>query len=529
MSALPKHWRVLVLVVLLVGSGATVFGLTPNSSTGGAGDAPAAANGPTLNLNFGLELDGGTRIRAPLVGVKAEGVNLSTSVNPTELERDIAENIDTVGPSDVTVYPRYDVRGRDAGAIEVTASGVSTDELASALDEEGIAYERARDGVTRETRKQAVDVINNKINEAGLSGGSARSVNAGGGNYFILVEVPSERRGEVKQLLQERGKVQIDIYYPTTGENGTRTYETREAVLEQSDFQRIGTATSDNRLGPHVPVVLKQGAAERFANATIETGVTDGNSCTYDTNPESTDPCLLTKVDGKVVYSAGMAPSLGNSIESGEWLETTNFVLQTENRSEAASLALHLRAGALPTELDLENGTTTYISPTQGDHFKVSGLIIGLLAILAVALKVFMRYRDIRVVLPMMATALSEVVILLGLASVISYPIDLAVIGGFIAVVGTGVDDLIIITNEVLQEGDVNSSRVFDSRFSKAFWVIGAAALTAIVAMGPLVVLPLGALRGFAIFTIIGVLIGVGITRPAYGDILRYLLIEDDD
>ncbi|WP_175424062.1 MMPL family transporter, partial [Haladaptatus sp. W1] len=78
----------------------------------------------------------------------------------------------------------------------------------------------------------------------------------------------------------------------------------------------------------------------------------------------------------------------------------------------------------------------------------------------------------------------------------------------------------------VMSEGDVNSSRVFQSRFRKAFWVIGAAAATTIIAMSPLAVLGLGDLQGFAIITILGVLIGVLVTRPAYGDILRYLLTD---
>jgi preprotein translocase subunit SecD len=44
--------------------------------------------------------------------------------------------------------------------------------------------------------------------------------------------------------------------------------------------------------------------------------------------------------------------------------------------------------------------------------------------------------------------------------------------------------------------------------------------------MGPLAVLSLGDLQGFAIFTILGVLVGVLITRPAYGDILRAISTE---
>ncbi|MFP4530881.1 MAG: preprotein translocase subunit SecD, partial [Halodesulfurarchaeum sp.] len=61
------------------------------------------------------------------------------------------------------------------------------------------------------------------------------------------------------------------------------------------------------------------------------------------------------------------------------------------------------------------------------------------------------------------------------------------------------------------------------------FWVIGAAAATTIVAMSPLTVLSLGDLSGFAIITIVGVLIGVFITRPAYGDILRNLVLARRD
>ncbi len=89
-------------------------------------------------------------------------------------------------------------------------------------------------------------------------------------------------------------------------------------------------------------------------------------------------------------------------------------------------------------------------------------------------------------------------------------------------------DDLIIIGDEILQQGEVRTGRVFESRFRKAFWVIGAAAATTIIAMSPLVVLPLGDLSGFAIITIVGVLLGVLVTRPAYGDILRNLVLDED-
>jgi len=90
------------------------------------------------------------------------------------------------------------------------------------------------------------------------------------------------------------------------------------------------------------------------------------------------------------------------------------------------------------------------------------------------------------------------------------------------------VDDLVIMADEILQEGDVATGRVFQSRFRKAFWVIGAAAATTIIAMSPLTILSVGDLFGFAVITIVGVLVGVLITRPAYGDILRNLVLSED-
>lgn len=527
-----KYWRVILLAILLALSvslvlGVVTFGAADDGSELGGEDAEVTNDGLTT-LNFGLELAGGTRIQAPLHGHTAEGIEFDEDVSASQVERDVADEIDGVDSTDINVFHRFDDPDRQ-GAIEMTDEEATADAFTAALDANDIEYEEVRSGVTPESREETVRVLNNKINEAGLSGGTAREVSSAG-DHYILIEIPDQRRDEVRELIQDRGLVQIDIYYPTgeVDENGQQVYDTREAVLEQGDFQSIGSGTTSDQLGPHVPVVLTDGAAERFEQHTIETGLAQGGStCTYDYDKSSSEACLLTKVDGEVVYSAGMSPSLAGNIESGEWVHDPSFVLQTEDYNEAQQLSLHLRAGALPASLNTDAGTSTYISPTQGEHFQTAGLIIGLLAILAVTLKVHYRYRDVRVSGPMMATALSEVVILFGLASLLGYPIDLAVIGGFIAVIGTGVDDLIIIANEVLQKGDVSSERVFQSRFKKAFWVIGAAALTTIIAMSPLMVLSLGELQGFAIFTIMGVIIGVTITRPAYGDVLNYLLIEE--
>ena len=53
----------------------------------------------------------------------------------------------------------------------------------------------------------------------------------------------------------------------------------------------------------------------------------------------------------------------------------------------------------------------------MGKQFKVQMVIAGLIALLAVAAMVFYRYREKRIVLPMVATSFSEVVMMLGIWS----------------------------------------------------------------------------------------------------------------
>ncbi|WP_423750777.1 preprotein translocase subunit SecD [Salinirarus marinus] len=514
--SLRENWRILLLVVVLLASSFALFSPT----VGGDSGQGTAAEGPT-NLRYGLQLSGGTRIRAPLVGVTAEDVDFG-GTQPPEVEQAVAEQLENATVADVTARTYQNA----PSAVEVTAGNVTTQELGDALSAAGYSYDSGslREGVTEQTRQQTVQVLSNKINEAGLQGGTVQQISTSTGDHFILIEVPDENRQRVLELVNQRGSVRVDVYYPTDG-----GYE-QQTVLEREDFQSIGTAQQGQEgQQPNVPVVIKESVAPELQETLVRTGVAKqgGSQCTYAENPNSTDACMLLVVDGEVVNAFGMSSGLASGMRSGEWAQDPRFVLQTRNFSEAREVAINLRAGALPAKLDLGpggEGTSSYVSPGQGESFKFDSLITGIISVIAVSIVVFIRYGQVRVAAPMVVTALSEVVVLLGFAAGIGYPLDLSVIAGFIAVIGTGVDDLIIIADEVMAQGDVSSHRVFQSRFRKAFWVIGVAAATTIIAMSPLAVLSLGDLQGFAIFTILGVLVGVLLTRPAYGDILRSLM-----
>lgn len=511
--ALRDQWRLILLGILLVASGVTIFGPGIGATQG------------STNLQYGLELAGGARIRAPVVGVTAEGVNV-TGGNELQIERNVS---DQLGLDLIDVQARVGT-GADSGTVEVYAE-IPPQRLETVLTNLGYDPDGVRQGVTEATRSSIVDVLSDKVNAVGLSGGSVSIARTTEGTHFIVVEVPNRNISEVSQLVTERGVVQMVASRPAPDANGT----IRETVVRQGDIVGISQIRTQ-RGTPVVPVTITQAAARNFSAAMLRMGFVEqaiqgdpndgigGTTCNYPDGVNSSY-CLLTVLNGEVVYSSGLGEGLAVDMRGGTFNQTGEFVVLAPNVSTAQELRTNLQTGALPARLDLNNGTTSFVTATRAGQYKTSSVVTALAAVVAVSVVVFIRYGRPKVAVPMIFTALSEVVVLLGFAAAIGLPLDLSHIAGFIAVIGTGVDDLIIIADEVLTE-EVRSNRVFKSRFRKALWVIGAAAATTIIAMAPLTRLNLGDLQGFAIITILGVLIGVLITRPAYGDILRAILTE---
>ena len=477
------------------------------------------------NLQYGLELSGGARIRGQLVGMTAEDAGI-TQDNQPGMESELASILD-VDPIDVRVRLTEDT-------VELYTDNRTETEFANALGEVGldVTEDDIRRGVTADTRGQAVDTLTDRLDQTGLSGANVGEVSDVTGGHFIVAEAPGISLAQLREIASEAGRVQVIAGYPEdlqTGE-GLQT----EEILVGEDFATIIGAEPADAEGPdRVPVTLTPEAGAEFQEFMIDQEYT-GNGigrCHWSADefdgPAEGQWCLYTVVDGEYIFGASMGADLAQTLNADPtWSENPRFRLTTSSFSEAQMLEINLRAGALPTELDIQS--ETFISPSLAQLFKPLALLTALMAWLAVCAVVYYWYRDIRVAIPMLLTASSEVFLLLGFAAAIGMALDLSHIAGFIAVIGTGLDDLIIMADEILQrKKDVKTGRVFQSRFRKAFWIIGMAAATTIIAMSPLAVLSLGDLQGFAIITIVGVLIGVGITRPAYGDVLRHLMLDD--
>ncbi|MEK6830593.1 MAG: protein translocase subunit SecD, partial [Nanoarchaeota archaeon] len=130
-------------------------------------------------------------------------------------------------------------------------------------------------------------------------------------------------------------------------------------------------------------------------------------------------------------------------------------------------------------------------------------------------------YRKIKITLAVILTMFSEAVITLGIAALIKWNLDAPSIAGIIAGLGTGVNDQIVIISEA-----VSTRSSLKERIKNALFIILGAFLTIIAAMLPLFWAGAGLLKGFALTTILGVSVGILITRPAFSDIIKNILKE---
>jgi len=166
--------------------------------------------------------------------------------------------------------------------------------------------------------------------------------------------------------------------------------------------------------------------------------------------------------------------------------------------------------------------STSFIPPRLGREFSEEVKKAALGAVIALVVVLSVRYRDPTIVLLILATMGCELILTLGATAAVRQTMGMAEIGGVLAVIGTGVEHQIIITDEVLR-GKIQEYRPrgVRGRVGRAFLTILTAALTTVAAMIMLFFVGFGAMKGFAIVTILGVLIAVIITRPAYGEIVN--------
>ena len=205
---------------------------------------------------------------------------------------------------------------------------------------------------------------------------------------------------------------------------------------------------------------------------------------------------------------------------SGPGFGTTRNDAVKDANKNMNKLQTVLITGSLPVKLNIVKLDT--VSPALGKAFAKNAIMVILAAIVAVAIVIFIRYRDLKISIPVILISSSEILIILGIAALIKYNLDIAAIAGILAAVGTGVDDQIVIADEI-SRGKKEHVTSFKEKIKRAFFVIMVAWATGVASMIPLFWAGAGLFIGFALTTIIGICIGVFITRPAFASIVESL------
>ena len=361
-----------------------------------------------------------------------------------------------------------------------------------------------------------VDITSNRLNEFGLTDLKVRPVSDLAGNNFMLIEIAGATPKDLEKLISEQGKFEAKIKNETVFIGGKRDI----ASVARSG-QGAGVYSCDQKSGRYFcnfrfTVYLSEAAAKRHAEITGKLKVNTTSQGNY--LSEKLDLFLDDKLVDSLLISEGLKGRTTTQISiSGSGSGTTKDEAVEDAEKEMKQLQTILITGSLPFKLEVVKLDT--ISPLLGKEFTRSIFLAGFAALFAVFIVIFFRYKKFKSSIALLFTSLSEVIIILGIASLIRWNLDLPSIAGILATIGTGIDDLIII----LDESTHGTFLSLKERLKRAFAIILGAYFTTFVSLLPLMWAGAGLLKGFAITTLIGITAGVLITRPAFTDMVKMI------
>jgi preprotein translocase subunit SecD len=402
-------------------------------------------------------------------------------------------------------------------APEITIAKIPTTRIRFGLDLEGgsRALVEPEEKFSSSEINDLISVTTERLNVYGLTDIVVRPVRDLEGNNYMLVEIAGATPSELEELIAKQGKFEARIGDETVFVGGDKDV----ASVCRNDASCSGIETCFPVQGGEAcrfrfVIYLSEEAAKKHADITAEVGVNITEQGRYLSKK------LDLYLDDNLVDSLLISEDLKGRITTQIQIQGSGSGATRKEALDDAEQNMHklqtvLITGSLPYKLKIVKLDT--ISPLLGEKFLYSIFIAGLSAIFAVALIVLVRYRKIKSSLALLFTSFSEVLIILGIASLIHWNLDLPSIAGILAVIGTGVDQQIVI----LDESRTGRQYSIKERLKRALFIVISAYFTSLVSLLPLYWAGAGLLKGFAVTTIIGITAAVLITRPAFADIVR--------
>ena len=368
-----------------------------------------------------------------------------------------------------------------------------------------------------------ISVSEQRLNIYGLSDVKFFKVTQSNGENLMGIEIAGSSPGDIEELIAKQGKFEAKIGNDTVFVGGDEDITHVGRTGQDAFISECFAAQEGEVCNFRFVIFLSEEAAQRHAY------ITDKLSINGSYLSKQLDFFIDEQLTSSLNIGADLKGNVATQIQiSGSGSGATRNEAIESAKLEMKKLQTILITGSLPFKLEIVK--IDQISPNLGGQFIKQILLAGIFAIIAVSLVVFIRYRKIKVSFALITVSLSEVLIILGVAALIGWNLDLPSIAGIIAAIGTGIDSQLIILDEARDK-----FASLKQRIKKALFIIVTAFTTTFIAMIPLTgflgfmgigAASAGLLKGFAVTTLIGITTGVLISRPAFADIAKQL--EED-
>jgi protein-export membrane protein SecD len=332
--------------------------------------------------------------------------------------------------------------------------------------------------------KQSIEIVRRRIDDVGTKEPTILQR----GEKRILIELPGLKDPErIKDLLGKTAQLNFRLVSENSefgidkliSENGETLNVSKRIIMSGENLIDAQPNINNQNNEPTVSFTLDRLGAQKFGRATTD----------------NVGKRLAIVLDGEIVS----APSINEAITSGNGMISGNFSFQ-----EATDLALLLRSGALPTPLSVVEERT--VGPDLGEDSIKSGttsLIIGFILVI-----LFMLYKYKIFGLIANTALIANLLMLIGILTILEATLTLPGIAGIILTVGMAVDANVLIFERIREELKTEKSIIhaFDTGYTKAKITVLDANITTLIAAIILFAFGSGPVKGFAITLGIGII-----------------------
>lgn len=331
--------------------------------------------------------------------------------------------------------------------------------------------------------KQSIEIVRRRIDDVGTKEPTILQR----GEKRILIELPGLKDPErIKTLLGKTAQLNFRLVSENNefgtskliSENGEELNVSKRIIMSGENLIDAQPNINNQNNEPTVSFTLDRLGAQKFGRATTD----------------NVGKRLAIVLDGEIVS----APSINEAITSGNGMISGNFSFQ-----EATDLALLLRSGALPTPLTVVEERT--VGPDLGEDSIKSGTNSLIIGFILVILFMFYKYKIFGLIANI--ALIANLLMLIGILTILEATLTLPGIAGIILTVGMAVDANVLIFERIREELKTEKSIIhaFDSGYTKAKITVLDANITTLIAAIILFAFGSGPVKGFAITLGIGI------------------------